>query len=229
MNTDSILIPLLNSPKLPIYLAQIQSYLQQEAINRQEFYNLITENDKAEFIHGQVILHSPVRIEHYVSTELLMRLLSIYVDKHQLGMVGMEKLMVHLTRNSYEPDVCFWDYEKSNQFIEGQMLFPAPDFAVEVLSKSTEKTDRGVKMADYAAHGVSEYWLIHPTKRFIEKYVLREENYRLERIYTIEDTIKSLAVKGFHVSVIAIFDRIENMKELQRILKGEEITESEGW
>ena len=42
------------------------------------------------------------------------------------------------------------------------MLFPAPDFAVEVLSPSTQKNNRGIKFDDYALHNVSEYWIIDP-------------------------------------------------------------------
>ncbi len=229
MMTDAILTPLLNSPKLPVYFSQIQAFLVEENKKREDFYNLITENDKAEFIQGIVILHSPVKRVHNTVAILLNQLLNTHVMLYQLGEVGYDKLMIHLTRNSYEPDICFWHYEKSQYFTDEQMLFPAPDFIVEVLSKSTEKTDRGIKMQDYAAHGVSEYWLIHPIKRVIEKYILSNEKYWLEKKYTIEDTIKSAVLQDFHIEVIAVFDRIENMKELQRLIKKEPITEPEGW
>lgn len=229
MKTDTILTPLLNSPKLPAYIAQMQAYLQAEAEKRTSFYNLINENDKAEFIQGEMIFHSPVKRVHNTVTSLLYQLLNVHIIRHQLGEAGYDKLMIHLTRNSYEPDICFFSHEKSQHFTDEQMLFPAPDFIVEVLSKSTEKIDRGIKMQDYAAHDVSEYWLIHPIKRQIEKYILADEKYRLEKIYTIEDTIKSHAITGFHIEVIAVFERTENMKELQRLIKGEAITEPEGW
>lgn len=229
MKTDLILKPLLASPQLPMYLAQIQDYLQEEAKKRTEFYNLITENDKAEFIQGEVILHSPVKRGHNTAASLLHQLINVYVIRNKLGEVGYDKLMIHLTRNSYEPDICFFGYEKSQHFTDEQMLFPAPDFVVEVLSKSTEKTDRGIKMIDYAASGVGEYWLIHPQKRVIEKYILEDNRYWMEKIYTIEDTIKSKVIKDFHISVIAVFDKIENMKELDRLLRNEPISEPEGW
>ncbi|MFN0202442.1 MAG: Uma2 family endonuclease [Bacteroidia bacterium] len=219
---DTILQPLLDSPQLPQYLAEIQAILANEAQKRENFYNVINENDKAEFIHGQIIMHSPVKRIHNVVSSLLHQLLNIYVIKHQLGEMGFDKMMVHLSRNSYEPDVCFWLHEKSHTFTENQMLFPAPDFIVEVLSKSTEKIDRGIKMIDYAAHGVSEYWLIHPQKRFIEKYLLDGKKYWKEKTYSIEDEIQSTAIQGFIVPVIAIFDAGENLKQMQRILHNSE-------
>ena len=37
------------------------------------------------------------------------------------------------------------------------MIFPARDFVVEILSKSTAKKDKGIKHQDYAAHEIREY------------------------------------------------------------------------
>jgi Uma2 family endonuclease len=52
------------------------------------------------------------------------------------------------------------------------MLFPAPDFVVEILSKGTARKDKGIKKEDYALHGVKEYWIIDPIKQTIEQYLL---------------------------------------------------------
>lgn len=223
MKSD-ILSPILNSPKLPTYFAQIQQFIADEAQKRTEFYNLISEKDKAEFINGEQIMHSPVRIEHNTAASLLHVILEIYDNAYSLGYVGFDKLMIHLSRNSYEPDICFFLHEKSKDFIAQQMLFPAPDFVVEVISKSTEKVDRGVKMIDYALHGVQEYWLVLPEKRLIEKYILDnfyKDKYYLEKIYTIEDDIQSKVLPGLQFPVIAVFEKEENMKVVKAILNNE--------
>lgn len=52
---------------------------------------------------------------HNTSTVLLSRLMSIYTNIHQLGLVGIEKIMIMLTRNDYEPDICF--SRKKNQIV----------------------------------------------------------------------------------------------------------------
>jgi len=82
--------------------------------------------------------------------------------------------MVELTRNDYEPDLCFWGKEKSAGFTDETMLHPAPDFVVEILSKKTAKTDRTTKFQDYADHGVPEYWIIDPRIKTVEQYWLSE-------------------------------------------------------
>lgn len=45
MKSD-ILSPILNSPKLPTYFAQIQQFIADEAQKRTEFYNLISEKEE---------------------------------------------------------------------------------------------------------------------------------------------------------------------------------------
>ena len=59
---DSELRQLLDSPRLPFIARKIDAVLADEARRRQGFYAQISEGDKAEFINGQIIFHSPVVI-----------------------------------------------------------------------------------------------------------------------------------------------------------------------
>lgn len=43
-----------------------------------------------------------------------------------------------------------------------------PDWVCEVLSPSTERYDRGAKIALYAAAGVAHAWLVNPLQRTLE-------------------------------------------------------------
>jgi Uma2 family endonuclease len=98
----------------------------------------------------------------------------------------------------------FFRKEKSDTFSGEQLIFPAPDFIVEILSKSTEEYDRGDKPLDYAAHGVEEYWIIDPEKQSVEKYLLTGKYYTLdEKIH--KGSISSHVVTGFEVSTSEIF------------------------
>ncbi len=215
---EAVLEQLFHSPKLALYSWQIQSVLSDEQEKRDRFYEEITEDQKAEFINGEVIVHSPVRIEHNIAGKLLLKLLDTYVQIHDLGLVGYEKMLISLTRNDYEPDVCFWKNEKASAFTPGQTKFPAPDFIAEVLSPSTEKTDRTTKWEDYAAHGVGEYWIIDPAARIVEQYVLNKNTYRL-RVKTDSGTLRCQVVSGFDIPLRALFDEAENLEVLRGILQ----------
>jgi Uma2 family endonuclease len=47
-----------------------------------------------------------------------------------------------------------------------------PDWACEVVSRSTEGIDRGKKLAIYAREGVSHLWLINPVSQTLEVMAL---------------------------------------------------------
>ncbi len=95
------------SPRLPEIVQNLQAFLDDERRRRREFYDQISEANKAEFINGESLFHSPVRKKHLGASGRLVRLLDIYTAIHRLGQVFVEKAMIELTRNSYEPDVCF--------------------------------------------------------------------------------------------------------------------------
>ena len=128
--------------------------------------------------------------------------------------------MISLTRNDYEPDIAFWRKKIADQFEPTQTHFPAPDFAVEVLSKGFYRRDRVVKFKDYAAHGVIEYWIIDPKKRIVEQYILPkgETEYILWRKLTADDEIESQVITGFKIPVLAIFDTATNVDALKSLL-----------
>ena len=216
---------LLASPALPKHIERLNRAFEEEQRARRDFYEWLTPERKAEFINGDVIVHSPSRKHHINATGGLYRLLRTYVEIHNLGFVAQEKALVSLTRNDYEPDVCFFGQEKARQLEDRQLHFPAPDFIAEVLSDSTAKRDRGIKMEDYAAHGVAEYWLIDPDVRTLEQYVLpagagtaTAEPYTLQMKSATGD-VRSVAIKGFEIPVPALFDDAENLRVLKALLQ----------
>lgn len=210
---------LLESPDLKLLLEKAQERLKAEAQKRQEFYEWLTPEVKAEFINGEIIMHSPAKNRHLWIGENLFSLLKAWVDKHQLGEVHFEKALVALTRNDYEPDICFWSLEKSQAIEPETMRHPAPDLVVEILSPSTEHRDRGVKFVDYAAHGVGEYWMIDPAQQIVETYLLDRDfdAYKSVGKLGLSDQLSSQVVNGFEIPVKTIFDKevyLETLKGL---------------
>lgn len=205
-------------PHAFVVLQRLQDALDKEKELREQFYQIIEENHKVEFINGRIIFHNPSQKKHQDVVGNLIKLVPTFVDIHNLGWVGFYDIMVSLTRNDYEPDVCFWKQSRAKDFTQDQMQFPAPDLVVEVLSKSTANNDRTTKYDDYEAHGVKEYWIIDPTKQTIEQYVLSHKKYEL--IFKgKEGTLECVAVKNFKIPVKAIFDKRLTNKVLIELLK----------
>lgn len=208
---------ILEMPNAAILAERLKSALEQEQQKRRHFYEIIEENKKMEFVNGEVIFQSPAKLRHTIAIKLLLKLLDTFVIKHRLGFVGSEKMLISLTRNDYEPDVCFFDKLKSQHFKSDQMQFPAPDIAVEVLSPSTEKHDRETKFQDYAAHGIREYWIIDAEHETIEQYFLQNEEYEL-LLKAKDGTIESVVLPKFKIQIRAVFDEQINLEELKNLI-----------
>jgi Uma2 family endonuclease len=207
----------LQMPDAYIFMERLKNSLEKEKAKRKEFYKIMDENKKMEFINGEIYFHSPVKLWHNETSGHLYQMISAFIRKKKLGKVGIEKLLISLTRNDYEPDVCFWKSHKSEHFKGRQMQFPAPDFVAEVLSDSTAKHDRGIKYQDYESHGVKEYWIIDAEKQTIEQYVL-DENDEYELLQKTHDgMIKSVAIEGFEIPVKSVFDEDLNAEILEEI------------
>ena len=215
--SDRIADELYQRPDLEEQLTNLQTRLKTEKERRKEFYEWLDEDKKAEFINGEIFVHSPVVKRHADATKLITMLLSLYVRRKRLGYVATEKLFVQLKRNDLEPDVVFWRKPKADTFRDDQLFFPAPDLAVEVLSPSTEKNDRTVKYDAYAANGVEEYWLVDSKKREVERYLLTGATYELAETVSEGETLRSEAIEGFSVPLLAAFDEEANDAAVEAI------------
>lgn len=200
-----ILTQLQERPDVVLLMQEVQAILNRESEKRKEYRDLVHENVRADFINGEIVYYnSPAMKMHWMAYTSLIAKLSGYVNENDLGEVAGEKMMVALTRNDYRPDVSFFSKEKASQFTDDQMLFPAPDLAVEILSASTEKYDRNEKFIDYAAHGVSEYWIIDPEQKTIEQYFNEGGKFSLfQKLHNGQ--LESKSVKGFAIDLKDIF------------------------
>jgi Uma2 family endonuclease len=214
---DTVIEPLLHSPCLPEIAQALQALVRDEAALRQKFYEEISDDQKAEFIDGEVILHSPARNKHMIVRQHVEKLLHTHVGLRGLGHVLGEKCLCVFPRNDYEPDVVFFGTQKAALLTGGTMKFPIPDFVVEVLSASTESRDRGVKFEDFESHGVAEYWIIDADAEIVEQYVRRGDCFHLA-LKSGSGEIASPMVAGFRIPIRAIFDPAENLATLRRFL-----------
>ena len=222
MNFDDLLDDILDLPNPQDIIYQVQKTLDKEKKERLAFREWLTDDVKAEFINGEIVMHSPVKRGHLDACGNLFRMLSTYVIAHKLGKVSTEKALIALKRNDYEPDIAFWNNEQAKAFNNDTMIHPPPKLVVEVLSKSTQGRDRGVKYKDYAAHGIEEYWIINTKKQIIEQYILAHKNdkeYSLLSKLKKNETLESQAVKRFKIPVETVFSEEKSVAILSKLMK----------
>ncbi len=210
-----LLQPLLDSPALPHHVEALLGVLRGEEVARERFRDWLTPSTKAEFINGEVVMHSPARNAHNQTVRRLVTLLGAHNGAHALGgTVAAGKALVGLTRNDYEPDVAFWGPDKTREIGRDTKVYPAPDLVVEVLSASTSGRDRGVKREDYAAHGVAEYWIADADDESVVVHRLESRQYTEE---VAGATLASTVVAGFAIPTRALFDDAASLAALRAV------------
>ncbi|MGQ0540643.1 MAG: Uma2 family endonuclease [Blastocatellia bacterium] len=207
----------LEMPNAVLFSRKLDAALKAEEKKRRHFYKIIDENKKMEFINGEICLHSPSSFCETKAFGNLLILASAFVSEKRLGEVTFGKMLVSMSRNDYEPDICFSGNAKAKKFTPKQMQFPVPDFVVEVLSESTDQHDRETKFQDYAAHGVTEYWIVDPDMETVEQYLLKNEEYDL-LLKSKDGVIESVAIEGFQIPIKAIFNEAENLTALKTLI-----------
>lgn len=211
---------LLESSQAPKIIQQVQAILHEEQNRRRAFYEWMDEDMKTEFINGEIVVHLPALHRHNAVVMALGTLLHAFVTRYEAGIVVVEKALVELTRNSYEPDICYFGPAKAATLTPELLYYPAPDLVVEVLSESTKKNDREIKFEDYAAHGVAEYWIIDPTRQTVETFSIDAdtEAYAALGTFRIGQSVSSMVLPEFTIPVKALFDNTANVAALRTLL-----------
>jgi Uma2 family endonuclease len=71
-----------------------------------------------------------------------------------------------------QPDLCVIC---NPDFLDNQSCNGAPDWIIEIVSKSNSKRDIQTKYKLYQESGVKEYWLVYPFEEAIHQFVLNDE------------------------------------------------------
>ncbi len=101
------------------------------------------------------------------------------------------------------PDLAGWRRERMPSIPEGHRFEVAPDWLCEILSPSTAKKDRVVKLPLYAHYGVAHVWIVDPAAQTLEAFELREGQWTLISTLKEDDTV---AVPPFNAVAFSLAD-----------------------
>jgi Uma2 family endonuclease len=104
-----------------------------------------------------------------------------------------------------QPDVVFFRPDRAHLVDLDHAIRHAPDLCVEILSPSTEATDRGRKLQMFARYGVPEYWIVDPVAEVIEVHRLEASGYVLAQRASGDDEVRSAVVGGAPLLAKRIF------------------------
>jgi len=165
------------------------------------------EDDPRELLDGELVeIEMPKELHEWICAQLIAHL-AVWARTQGGRVLGSGYKIRISTRQGFMPDVQF--YRKGNLAAVGQqngLEEGHPDLVIEVISSSSRKTDRIVKLAGYASIGVPEYWLIDPEARSVERLLLAEGNYRIAQTAVDDDTFEPSSFEGLAVALHELWE-----------------------
>jgi Uma2 family endonuclease len=125
----------------------------------------------AEIIGGELVLSPRPAGPHAVAATALGEELGPPFKRGRGGPGGwiiLDEPELHLDSAILVPELGGWRRETMAAVANEPYFTIRPDWICEVLSPSTERFDRGDKIALYAQAGVSHAWLVNPLQRTLE-------------------------------------------------------------
>lgn len=115
-------------------------------------------------------------------------------------------------RTMVEPDVLIvCDRDK----IINRCVYGAPDFIIEILSKSTKKKDSVIKLNKYLNAGVREYWMIDPDKKKVIVYDFAHDEYPI--IYGFDAKVPVGIWNGdLEIDFAEVYDHVRFLYEREK-------------
>ena len=176
-----------------------------------------SEDIRAEIIDGELYMMSPpLRIHQYVQTQLFLQIgkfledktCAVYVAPFSVRPLEKDGDRPKDVDTLVEPDITVvCDHSKLDKYgCKG-----APDLVVEILSPSTARRDRFVKLNLYNRAKVREYWIVDPFNYTLE-VLLPDENGRLavSAVYTREDTAPITVLPGCMIDLTKVLPENED-------------------
>jgi len=141
-------------------------------------YRALPEERRVELIDGCIYdLAAPTTFHQLIAGEAYRQISNFILERGGKCIPFVSPIDVQLdcdNRTMVQPDVVILcDEDKFKDF----GIFGAPDFVLEVTSKSTKTRDYGKKLAKYMEAGVREYWIVNPYQKNVLVYYFSSDIY----------------------------------------------------
>jgi Uma2 family endonuclease len=122
-------------------------------------------------------------LRHQKLYRALVRFLERWLENGGHGLLYYQPVDLRISGyRSLIPDLSYFQSNDPHavEHESGNYLTAAPDLVVEIISPSTEKSDRVYKFRVYAEIGVRYYWIIDPLARVFQAFKLENGSYQFE-------------------------------------------------
>lgn len=188
-------------------------------MTEEEFLEFCDEDIKAEYINGEVIVHSPASFKHEDISDFLHSIIRLFNEQNRLGIKPGSNFQIRLRSGLRRiPDLMFISKGNKGQ-LKRTEFDGAPDLVVEIVSPDSVVRDWREKYFEYEAAGVKEYWVIDPGNEKMEIYCLNEQG-KYERQKPENGVLKSKVLSNFWLKTEWLWqETLPNVVDLAKELK----------
>jgi Uma2 family endonuclease len=108
---------------------------------------------------------------------------------------------LHFGQEVVVPDLAGWRLERMPKIPNVAAFKLAPDWVCEVVSPSTERTDRARKMVIYAREKVPHVWLVNPLARTLEVYGLDGARWMLLATHSGNERVRAVPFEAIELDL----------------------------
>lgn len=125
------------------------------------------------------------------------------------GWIILDEPELHLDADIVVPDLAGWRKERMPTVADAAYFTLAPDWICEVLSPSTEKIDRALKLPIYARAGVEFAWLVNPRNRTLEVLRRQEQTWVVLAVHKDDDIVHAHPFEVFALELSILWADVE--------------------
>ncbi len=125
------------------------------------------------------------------------------------GWLLLDEPELHLGEEILVPDLAGWRRTRLQQVPKTAFVEVAPDFCCEVLSPSTQRLDRVLKLPIYSREGVVHVWLVDPIYRTLEVFELRDGVYALIATHSDDAKVRAVPFDAIELDLALLWADVE--------------------
>jgi Uma2 family endonuclease len=123
------------------------------------------------------------------------------------GWILLDEPEIHLGNDVLVPDLAGWKRTTLPELPDVPFLSIPPDWLCEVLSPSTARHDKRIKMPIYASHGVRHVWLVDPHLQTLDVFANDAGKYHLLGSYAESSMIRAVPFDAVEPDLGALWQR----------------------
>jgi Uma2 family endonuclease len=120
---------------------------------------------------------------------------------------------LHLGAEVLVPDLAGWRRDRLPLIPDAAFMTLAPDWVCEVLSPSTERIDRVLKLPIYAKYGVGHAWLVNPASRTLEVYRLSDAAWTLIASHGDDAVVRAEPFDAVELDLLVLWGESRSSRE----------------